>query len=467
LATTSMKATEILSVSEAEQLGATRRQTYKVLMAPIRIVSTYLFITYLLFVIGPLWDEVENKLDLSVLVIFCYTALFCGFYLSTMNQLSFARRIEIPEINFNALGRFLFAAGSFYFLVWSVNQVVGFGMSSPAEVLSRILNPGDAYASKFEIYEMRESTQRISRATQFLVLFSVIFAFYIPITVLAWGKLSKKKKVIFNVCILLYAISFLAIGTLKGLGDIIIIFFASFIIVLGRRSLKRQPILFKILERRKNKKFIAIIAIMFIAFSSYMITNQTNRAIIFGIQNSRLVGDIDQSMLTNIVGPEWAMGIAITMAYPTHGYAGLSFAMTEPFEFAGGAGVAPAFESYRYQYFGGARRDLLTYPARAEHNSGWPNGMYWSTAIAEIASDISFFGVPILFFVIGYAFSRTWFSCLFSNSYVAYAALPLFFTFCFFVPANNQVLLPRQGLITAVCLLFIAAIKPILPKKTQ
>lgn len=462
--------TDLAPPIEAPSIGApgfyapTRRQTYKVLIAPIKVVVLYLALTYILFIIGPLWSEVDNKFSLSILVSSSYFGLFFGFYLCTMKHLSAANRKVVSEIRFGILERLLFTAGSLYFVIWSANQIVEFGILSPTDLLSRVLNPGEAYAAKFDIFEMRVETQRVSRITQILLLSSIIFALYIPITMVSWPRLTRRNKTIFLFCSLLYALSFLAIGTLKGIGDLFIFIVASSAIMIGRRLLRSQPINLWRIARRRNKVVIAVIVVFLTAATSYMIINQKNRVTQFGIVSARTIGDIDQSIVTQIVGREWAMGIFISLSYPTHGYAGLSFAMSEPYVFAGGAGIAPAFESYRFQYFGGERRDLLTYPARAEYYSGWTNGMYWSTAIALIASDVSFFGVPILFFLIGYAFSRTWIACLYSNSYLAFSALPLFFLFSFFIPANNQVLAQRQGFIIVLSLVVLAIIKSLSPK---
>lgn len=446
---------------------ATKAQTHRVLMAPIKIVVSYLLFTYALFTIGPLWSEVDNKIGLSILVIGSYAALYSGFYLCTISHLSSLKRKEVPDVKFGRLGKLVFAAGSIYFTVWGLNQILEFGILSPGDLLARILSPGEAYAAKFDIFEMRIETQRVSRITQLLLLTSIFFALYIPVTVVSWSKIKLIRKAVFCFCISVFALSYLAIGTLKGFGDLFIIFLASAAILIGRRALRALPVQQKRIAKKRNRRVVATILLLLTAVSGYMIVSQKNRVAQFGIEYVRTVGDIDQSPITQLVGREWAMGIFITISYPTHGYAGLSFALNEPFVFSGGAGIAPAYESYRYQNFGGERQDLLTYPARAEYYSGWTNGMFWSTAIALIASDTTFYGVPFLFLLIGYAFSRTWITCLYTNSYLGFAILPLFFIFSFFIPANNQVLAQRQGFLIVLSLLFIALFKAVAPRKRK
>jgi hypothetical protein len=118
-----------------------------------------------------------------------------------------------------------------------------------------------------------------------------------------------------------------------------------------------------------------------------------------------------------------------------------------------------AFESYRYQYFGGESNLLLTYPYRTEAVTGWPAGMYWSTAFPWIASDLTFFGVFPFMFLIGMLFARTWVRCLKTLDIISLAILGQILIFIAFLPANNQVLMSRQGFLSVVTLTIIVVLR--------
>src|SRR5690606_29897220 len=123
--------------------------------------------------------------------------------------------------------------------------------------------------------------------------------------------------------------------------------------------------------------------------------------------------------LAQTLGPKAAYGIYQVLAYPSHGYLGLSKSMSVPFEFSGGAGFSQAFESYRLQYLGGEDRVFATYPFRAETSTGWPAGMFWSTVFPWLASDMTFYLIPLFMAVVGAIFARVWVHCLYGNSVLA------------------------------------------------
>lgn len=196
-----------------------------------------------------------------------------------------------------------------------------------------------------------------------------------------------------------------------------------------------------------------------------MVISQIKRAEEFNIIESPIIGDISNSFLANIFGNQIAYGIYTVLAYPSHGYLGLSHNLGQDFEFSYGAGIAPSFESYRYQYLGGADNNQLTYPFRTEAATGWPAGMYWATIFPWLASDLSFFLIPPFMFLLGYWFNRVWTSCLVGNSVLSLTALGQFFLFIAFIPANNQVLMSRTGLWTLFTLFALWVAKHLFLKR--
>src|SRR5690606_18136124 len=152
-----------------------------------------------------------------------------------------------------------------------------------------------------------------------------------------------------------------------------------------------------------------------------MVANQASRASEFNKTGSIIVDDVSDTTLAHIVGEPWAYGIYALLAYPSHGYAGLSLDLQQEFVFARGAGLSPAFESYRRQYLGGDDNTWLTYPVRTEIATGWPADLVWSTAFPWFASDVTFPGTIALMVLIGFVFARVWINCIISRRPIALA----------------------------------------------
>ena len=183
------------------------------------------------------------------------------------------------------------------------------------------------------------------------------------------------------------------------------------------------------------------------------------RAEEFGITESAIVGDVSDTVIARAFGTDAAYGIYTVLAYPSHGYLGLGYSMSVPFEFSRGAGLSQAYESYRSQYFGGAEFRYLTYPERSEQVTGWPAGMFWSTIFPWLASDLTFYLIPLFMAAIGALFARLWLSCLYGANALSLAAFGQIIVFVAFIPANNQVLMQRQGLLVVLWLLSLGLLQ--------
>ena len=72
--------------------------------------------------------------------------------------------------------------------------------------------------------------------------------------------------------------------------------------------------------------------------------------------------------------------------------------------------------------------------------------MQWSTFYTWVASDISFIGVLILMFIIGYLLARTWKRAKDKNDYISLVVFVQLMLLCFYLPANNQLFQSYEGL---------------------
>lgn len=429
--------------------GAVRARSIQLrslLMAPGRYSLMYLAGTFLIFLLSNLVGEVENMIALCVFVGLAYGGFYLGFRTGALSSRLPATATRIEHFGATRWQLWLVVLGSLYFLFWAGNQLYEFGGTSPGEIIRGILSPGASYKAKFEIYELRLDTNRVSRLLQVLVLLSILYAINIPLAITSWPRLSLPLRGLFLLSVLVYVASFLFIGTMKGVGDVFLFALAGMGVLLAKQAVQGRRFITDTQAR-------VLLAVLAVAVFAYMANNQVARAEEFGITESRIVGDVSNTLLAKIFGHNVAYGVYTVLAYPSHGYLGLSYSLQQPFEFSYGAGFSQALESYRFQVFGGEDLRYLTYPYRAETATGWPAGMYWSTIFPWLASDMTFFLVPVFMALLGFIFARVWIACIFRRSVLALAAFGQFVIFVAFIPANNQVLMQRQGLWVVLTLL--------------
>jgi hypothetical protein len=420
-----------LSVEETEiSIGAK--------LFPIKYSMIYLSCSFLLFVFSPLSSSVDNIVELSAFVSLSYFLFFLGFFVCVVPKRNVVSNSQFALRNGGWFVRVLIAVGGLYHFVWGVNQIFDFGGGGVADVVERIFNPGESYKDKFAIFEDRVNEGRVNIITQVLVVLSILYGSFVPLLVLYWRDLRFGLKLFSVSALFVYIASFLYIGTQKGIGDVLLYMLAGWSILLCSGKL--------MLSKADKTKILTLGLLVFLVSFYYMAVNQASRAVEFGISQSLMFGDTSGSWLAHWFGEYLAYGIYTVLSYPSHGYLGLSHNLGQEFYFSYGAGFSQAYESYRYQYFGGQSFFDLTYPARTEVATGWPAGMYWATVFPWLASDLSFPGVFFFIFLIGFIFGEIWLSCITRLRFLSVVALGQLYIFVAFIPANNQVLMQRQGL---------------------
>lgn len=421
------------------------------LYLPIRYAMFYLLLTYILFVVGDVSSGVLNIWALTAFVLAAYSCLFIGY----IYGIKFVpiRPELITDINSRRLHNvnILLIVGCFYLVVWGINQAVNYGAKDISSIGEALTDPGAAYAAKFSVYMQQEQEQTVSRIGQVLVLLGVVFVLVIPVMSAYWRHLSRALKIVCIFSALIYALSYLYIGTQKGLGDLFLLLFA------GWAAVRVRDVRGHVSDNRIKK--ILLLILLALAGLVTLTLIQSSRAIQFGITSTMMVNNVSETWVAQIFGDFFAMGFYTIIGYPVHGYLGLSHNLGGDFVFSYGAGLFQAFESYRFQYLGGESNLLLTYPYRTELATGWPAGMYWSTAFPWIASDLTFIGVFPFMFLVGMLFARTWVNCLRKMDVISLAILGQVFVFVAFLPANNQVFMSRQGLLSITVLSLIVVLR--------
>jgi hypothetical protein len=391
--------------------------------APLKVALAYLVGTFVFFlVIG----DAEQVPDMTVLVLFVAATLFALSHGYTSQVHRFVASARENGDSERTVPRQTIAICATYHLLFAVVylRLLDSNLASFSDALS---NPGEAYIGKFAAIE--NQTANDHPMTILLVLFSVCHVLLVPMSMRYWSRLGLALRGYVLLAISMYVAYFLQIGTLKGPGDIVIFWLATYLVLSRRRA--RDGIARGYSRRRK----VAAIALVLGAFLSYMVYNQGDRLVAY----AALSQHPGNSTVASIFGDKVASGLSLAAIYPTHGYLGLAYNLQQPFVWTDGIGSSPAIGSFYAAYLNGDNHFEDRYTARTERQTGWPDGRMWSTVYPWLASDLTFGGAILFMWVVGWFLAKFWLESVLNDRLLSLVLFSQLFLFIAFVPANNQI----------------------------
>ncbi|WP_326564284.1 hypothetical protein [Micromonospora peucetia] len=409
---------------------------------PLKLAVIYLVGTYGLFLTLGRAAESPNLMKLTLFVSAATGALCVGYVMHVALRSS-PTAFGATVGRRHAPPRTLVVVSATYVLLLGIAQLNVIGISSPTELAHAVTNPGERY-----FLQLQQEGQ-FSRPVQLLTLLAALYPLLIPVAVLHWSRLGRLLQLYVLGSLTTFAVYYMAIGILKGLGDMLIWWAASYLLLLGSRSIRPARAM-----KLTNWRHLAAFAAMLVIFLGYMSFNQSDRARTSG-QGPAVQGS---PVVAGLIGDDLAAGLAVTISYPTHGYLGLSHNLSVPFEWAKGTGSSPALGSYLEQYTPFDPQFERRYTARTEVATGWPDGMYWSTIYPWLASDLTYPGAVCLMAVVGWFLAKFWREAVLQRRVLSMALFGQLALLIAFVPANNQLGQTRPALIAFVSLCALSVI---------
>lgn len=418
---------------------------------PLRYALVWLLGSFGAFLAVGQVDRVNNLGQLSVAVFAFTAALALGYSLQVRRspwptEAAVSRSAE-PQVG---TIRLLVAVAALHHLAYGVVYMREYGVSDPRAVVQALLNPGGAYLAKFDVFARQDALGSVNTAAQILTIFAVLATPLVPSLIVYWGRLTTDLRILGCICLAVYISFFLAIGTLSGLGSTVIFAGAALLVIVARRTGT---------DRRRRRGVVAAGVLVGMAFASYMSYNQGARLVETGLTADQRFAP--NPVIERLTSRQFAQGVAATSFYPTHGYQGLAYNLETPFEWTHGLGASRALDSYAAQYGVADSVSRDTYPARTEARTGWPAGQYWATVYPWLASDLSWLGIPIFMFFVGWWTSRWWREAVVDGDALALLLFAQAALFIAFIPANNQIGLSRPNLIAASMLIVLYALRQI------
>jgi hypothetical protein len=400
----------------------------KYLYLPLRILLTFNFITLLLFVFGPVKWRLDDEWIVVSYLLLNYTLLYYGYKLGVKNYKN--NNIARTFKDNKKIIYFILTIAILWFIPTLYIRLGGenFNFSESADI-ENILDPTIGYERKIESFESG-LTPLVQYST--LLLGPFIYAFF-PISIFYFKSYNKVLKFIIIIFFCFECLSWISIGTNKGIVDIFLISFFTFLSIDSKYS-------------KLNFKKILLVLSSIILILFFFVSSMLSR---YGAIGKSDVLDklnfhvLDNPLKTTGVYADMDVGIKFAImqivSYLSQGYYNLALAFNEPFTWCYGFGNSSVGLTYWKKITG---EDLMpkTYLGLIEKSHGVSSKVAWHSIYTWLASDFTFIGVPIIIFGIGYFFASSWLDTIYKRTIYANIVFCFFVQMVFYFYANNQVL---------------------------
>lgn len=413
--------------------------TKKILWSPMLIIQGYLSIVLFLFLFGPWPWPTNNKLLVSIYLITAQLLVVVGFYFSLKKKYipSMKNKLRFKKkLNINKIIKILLFISIILFIPTYLSRVginsFNIGMFFDS-FINGLMDPGEQYHNKLGIQD------QVSTNLFLLILTLIISPFswlLFPLTIVYWKQINYKYKFGVIVLLLLDTISWISIGTNKGIFDNVFIVAFSLLIKMSLENKSTK----KIMTISKSKSKMLIFSLLgLLGAITYFINAIISR--LGRVNYYYRAADIyvnENSLVMQIIPDFFKDIIIVISSYTTQGYYALSLAMNETFTSTYGFGNSWFLLSIYEMLTGNSELELKTYPFKLM-KYGWDPYINWHSIYTWLASDFSFIGTLFIMLIIGYFFGEVWKSVLFKHNIFAIGLFVLLMIMFMYFPANNQI----------------------------
>ena len=395
---------------------------------PILGVCGFNLFTLFVFVTAPVEWRTDNMLELCVFVLFCQLLVFIGFGLGHHRGEASPPKYKPPFFYADALVHVLFGI---YLLTFPISYAYRMEFSPfdipgmVSHLLAGIEDPHFGYRSALV------KTGRSPIPWSVYLAVSVFNQLFFAAGFLHWRHLRRAAKVIFVVLVGIELFYWVGIATSFGVVSLATTWGLSSMFWRARGVGSRS---------RKAVGSLALIVVLLagsIAFFSYNLYRRSNFVQInveqSEVAHARLI--LDHPAFTVVPEPLWPTYVMV-VSYLAQGYYHTCFAFDLDFRSTGMLGSNPALISLA-EAFGIYVWDD-TYMHRLQRKGIDEFGV-WHSAYLWYASDVSFFGVPVLLFFLGYFFGFSWAQGL-QGDFLSRLVFIMFGNMLLFLFANNTYL---------------------------
>lgn len=430
-----------MSAPSQSRSGAQKGNKFRYL--PINAGLSYLAVTFLLFLFGPIDYPVGNYVLVVTYIVLVCLFLGVGFRAAVRRP---------PRVSTLRLSRTIFVVGSVLAVLILIPSAYYYTGKMPWEFLSAIADQGAAYsslASRLAATEGQRGPIILLRALAMPFVWAVI-----PLGIIYWSRLGWIYRALFISTVLCSLIFSALRGTDREIADVLIVSGSAYAIAATRKRLEARlaP------RRAKSTSFlarrwrVALIGVLALTVSGSVFVerkeDRMNTVNAFCFLNSGACADYSNPLVVGM-NDSGRFATSMTVAYITNGYYGLSLALEKPFYTSWGLGHSPAIGRI-YDIVGGDEAIATRTFNYRNIDDGWPQEYYWSTMLTALANDVSFPGALVLMGVFAWVWGRSWIDAVVASNDSAAIVFCLATFSVLYLPANLQILQTLEGYSTVV-----------------
>lgn len=397
---------------------------------PLILVEIYLVTSLVLYQFGPIHYHTENVVLFWCLILVYHAAFIVGYCVAikknhTQNNHIFGTKER--TLNSHIITVFLvlclIAAVINYRNIVKTASYIPFDFFQ--DLYKGLTSPAEQYYSKF--------TNTTFNGNNIVTLVFAILSFaniaLVPVIVFMWERINIFQK-IFGIMISFYTLSaYISIGTNKGIFDMLFLYAGSLFIEVMTNYKKRG------LDTLWIRKAILIITIVLLVFSLFYFTYAVRDRTGNNMSGLESKGNIQMSMIEKDKPNDFFESMVLSVTgYVTQGYYGMSISVGEPFTSTYGIGYSKFLLTNVNNYF---HHDFLKRTYQHKISEKWDESEQWHSFYSYWANDISFYGVIILMFMVGFSLAIFWKYAIMQNI-IAKCILLLYIVMFMYMPANNQ-----------------------------
>ena len=374
---------------ESSGYAITNRKLYLYDYIPLLIILSFNILTYLLFLFGPWNWPIISYFKLNLFMGSVFIALYLGYKKGVKREPQRLKSNEKIFMLFNII----------FYLQFILIPVTLISRTGSLFSLEKILNPGQSY---MDAHSMRDAGGWFVYVEYIRVIFSPLLTAFVPVSIFLWNRLSKVKRIFIFIQLFFILVADLQRGTNKRFMDLIIyLIVVDFVSFVNRNKQKYDDITFRKKFRKKLKKLFILGCIMVVLFVSFFQLGMKGRSGGLNIYspNASTVLDTEHWMLKPFRDRDTKIAIGMFYSYLTQGYYALDIALNKPFIWTYGLGHSLVVMLNADEYIPVMKR---SYVFRMEIEDGWKMMRQWHSFYTWIASDVTFFGVIIVLFLLAY-----------------------------------------------------------------
>ncbi len=407
--------------------------TYKKLL---KLVQFYIFSTLLLFLCGPIsWQNDNNEWIISLVIVYTL-ALSIGYRLGMSRPIKKAGSYFFQENNVVKMIKKIIWCSIFYSLLFIVRYGKTFSISEIINnMVFNIINPALKYAETHEGAMSGGGLLGGSILSAVVTFSGLITIPAIILPIIYYEEIPHKYKILGILGIMLQVISKTIIGTNEGIFDIGILIITAVLISNTRNKNIAN------LEKIKKKGniitffFIGIIVILLLTFFTNNINQRTGATYLFPTIGINWY-DYNAPILQFV--PEFFEStLAYLTVYLCEGYYGMALALKLDWVPTWGTGFSSFIRNNLQELFD-INLIQYSYQGRAEI-FGWGANRNWHTAYTWFANDVSFFGVVVIMFLIGWLLIQTYKDSVENRNPFSAVVFGIILIQILFLSANNKI----------------------------